>query len=100
MTKYRWLITTTILACGLFGVELVRLAAQQVTASPASGIVDRFQRTYEVLNNNEVATSGVARGETIYFYKCWMCHQEAASKGDKSGLVGPPLKDVFKRLTT
>jgi hypothetical protein len=45
MTKYRWLITTTVLTCGLFGVGLMPVAAQQVTASPASGIVDRFQRT-------------------------------------------------------
>ena len=40
-------------------------------ASSTDGpLVDRFQRTYEVLQNNEVATSGAARGETLYFYKC------------------------------
>jgi mono/diheme cytochrome c family protein len=101
MTQYRWFVTATVVTCGLFGVGLVQLSAQQTAGgSPANDIVDRFQRTYEVLGNNEVATSGVARGETIYFYKCWMCHQEAAGKGDKSGLVGPALKDVFKHLMT
>jgi streptogramin lyase len=60
-------------------------------------LVDRFQRTYEVLQNNEVATSGAARGETLYFYKCWMCHQEVASDGDLSGLVGPSLHDLMER---
>jgi streptogramin lyase len=62
--------------------------------------VDRFQRTYEVLGNNEVATSGAARGETIYFYKCWMCHNQGGRKGDKSGLVGPALGSVVTRLKT
>ena len=66
-------------------------------ASEDGPLVDRFQRTYEVLQNNEVATSGAARGETLYFYKCWMCHQEVASQGDLSGLVGPPLHDLAER---
>lgn len=101
MTKHRWLVTTAILACGLFGVGLARLASQETPRSgPVSDVVDRFQRTYEVLGYNEVARSGVARGETIYFYKCWMCHQEIGTQGDKSGLVGPPLKGLLKRNAT
>src|SRR5262249_28260600 len=63
-------------------------------------IVDRHQRTYEVLGNNEVASSGAARGETIYFYKCWMCHNNGARNGDKSGLVGPSLASITARLKT
>jgi len=101
MTKYSWHVMTIALTCGLFGVGLVQLASQQAPrGGPENDVVDRFQRTYEVLQNNEVATSGVARGETIYFYKCWMCHQEVASQGDMSGLVGPPLKDLFTSAMT
>ena len=101
MTTHRWLITTIILTCGVFGVGLVQLASQSTPrGTPTNAVVDRFQRTYEVLGDNEVATSGVARGETLYFYKCWMCHQEFASQGDPTGLVGPPLKDLFQRSIT
>ncbi len=69
MTKHRWTVLT-VFACVLFGVGLAELAAQEAPGRSASDVVDRFQRTYEVLNDNEVATSGAARGETIYFYKC------------------------------
>ena len=97
--KNAWFVTVVVLAVALFGVGLVQLASQE---APGAGdvLVDRFQRTYEVLQNNEVATSGVARGETIYFYKCWMCHQEVASQGDLSGIVGPPLHDLSERSIT
>src|SRR5262245_51137725 len=87
MTRYRWFVTSTVLMCALFGFGLARLASQQVPHNAQTNdVVDRFQRTFEVLQNNEVATSGIARGETIYFYKCWMCHNKAALAGDASGL--------------
>jgi streptogramin lyase/mono/diheme cytochrome c family protein len=98
--KYRWLMTTIVLTCGVLGVGFVQLAAQQPWGGgTVNATVDQFQRSYEVLNNNELAKSGVARGETIYFYKCWMCHNPGAA-GDKSGLVGPLLDDISERLTT
>jgi mono/diheme cytochrome c family protein/streptogramin lyase len=98
---YRGLVTTLALLCGWLTVEPVPAASQHTTAGDQRrGFVDRFQRTYEVLGNNEVAASGPARGETIYFYKCWMCHNQGARKGDKSGLVGPSLTGVVTRLKT
>src|SRR5437773_6446639 len=99
MTWSRLFGATTVLMCALFGVGLAQLASQQASHNgPANDVVDRFQRTHEVLQNNEVATSGVGRGETIYFYKCWMCHNNGARNGDTSGLVGPSLKNVATRL--
>jgi len=98
MTKYRWLVTKIVLTCGVFGAGLVQLASQQAPGGGhANAIVDQFQKSYEVLSNNEVAKSGVGRGETLYFYKCWMCHNPGA-QGDKSGLVGPLLNGVVTRL--
>src|ERR1700720_2349288 len=85
----------TVLTSGLFGAGLAQVSSQgapPAAPTPATAdhsIVARHQRTYEVLGNNEIASSGVARGETIYFYKCWMCHNNGARNGDKSGLVGP-----------
>ena len=100
MRRQQWFTSAIVLACGVFVVGLVQVASQQPWGGgTANRTVDHFQRSYEVLNNNEVATSGVARGETLYFYKCWMCHNPGAA-GDKSGLVGPLLDDVSTRLTT
>src|SRR5204862_647432 len=72
-----WWAAVTMAASGALGAGLARLSSQERPAgapaprSAAAGIVDAHQRTYEVLGNNEVASSGAARGETIYFYKCW-----------------------------
>jgi streptogramin lyase/mono/diheme cytochrome c family protein len=101
----RW-AAVTVLTSGLFGAGLAQVSSQGAPpASPTSAtaddsIVDRHQRTYEVLENNEIASSGAARGETIYFYKCWMCHNNGARNGDKSGLVGPSLVNVAARMKT
>ena len=51
---------------------------------------DDLQRSLRLDNYTVVADSGPARGETIYFYKCWMCH----NKYTKSA---PYLKDLYQR---
>jgi mono/diheme cytochrome c family protein len=94
-------VASIVLSCALSGAVLAQLGSERVSgAAPPGRVVDRFQRTHEVLANNEVAASGAARGETIYFYKCWMCHNEEARKGDASGLVGPSLANAAARLKT
>src|SRR3954469_1215951 len=96
----------TVLTSGLFGAGLAHLSSQEslpgapVARTVAPAVVDSYQRTYEVLGNNELASSGAARGQTLYFYKCWMCHNNGGRNGDKSGLVGPSLTEVTTRLKT
>jgi len=51
---------------------------------------DDLQRSLRLDNYTVVADSGPSRGETIYFYKCWMCH----NKYTKSA---PYLKDLYQR---
>ena len=51
---------------------------------------DDFGRSYRINTYTLMATSGAARGENIYFYKCWMCH----NKYTKSA---PSLKSLFAR---
>ncbi len=51
---------------------------------------DDLQRSLRLDNYTVVADSGPARGETIYFYKCWMCHNKY-TKG------APYLKDLYQR---
>ena len=51
---------------------------------------DTYQRSYEIYNYQTVATSGPQRGEELYFYKCWMCHNQYAK-------TGPLLKGIYTR---
>ena len=51
---------------------------------------DDLQRSLRLDNYTVVADSGPSRGETIYFYKCWMCHNKY-TKG------APYLKDLYQR---
>ena len=53
---------------------------------------DDLQRSIRIDNYTEVADSGPRRGENLYFYKCWMCHNQYAQ-------AGPYLKDVYSRAT-
>ena len=100
MARYRWFVATSILMFAVFGVGLAQLASQAPRSGPANVVADRFQRSHEVRLNNELAKSGAARGQTIYFYKCWMCHNAGSRDGDASGLVGPSLENVATRLKT
>lgn len=49
-----------------------------------------FQRSAEIYNFKWAAQSGPQRGEEIYFYKCWICHNEYAKSA-------PFLKDLYQR---
>ena len=41
------------------------------------------------------AKSGWQRGQEIYFYRCWMCHNEYVLAGDHFPV--PSLRDLFER---
>ncbi len=73
----------------LINIQLVA-SQEQITSSPAAW-VDEDQITYQINRYNEVAESGPVRGQTIYYYKCWVCHNSFAED------AGPPLKGLFER---
>src|SRR5260370_23241906 len=54
--------------------------------------VDNLQRSLLLDTYRIDGNSGAARGEVIYAYKCWMCHNKY-TKG------GPYLADVYSRST-
>ncbi len=85
-----WRTARFIGAVLLFGALLspVQLALAQGTETT---LVGGEQTTYLIDRYSEVATSGPARGETIYYYKCWVCHNSLTED------AGPPLKDLFAR---
>ena len=81
-----------LLLGGMLAAGLSRTSsARPQGASQGSALVDDLQRTYQIDRYNEVAESGPARGETLYYYKCWMCHNALAD--DR----GPHLKGIFER---
>ena len=88
-----------IFACGSFlfiGGVLGRSAEGQATSrqsQAAPGIdnpTDDLQRSIRLDAYTLVAYRGAARGETIYFYKCWMCHNKYTASA-------PYLKDLYQR---
>jgi len=59
-------------------------------ASPSQVMhTDDFQRSARLDTYRVIADSGAGRGENIYFYKCWMCHNQYAK-------TGPYLKKLFE----
>ena len=53
---------------------------------------DDLQRSLRLDTYRIVADSGAGRGENIYFFKCWMCHNQYAKSA-------PLLKDLYQRKT-
>src|SRR6478672_8901187 len=85
-------------AIALAGFASAALAQQQAREQPARGqpaepTKDYDQRALEIYEFRKAAHSGPARGEEIYFYKCWMCHNELAQGG------APKLVGLFQRPT-
>ncbi|MGH9786034.1 MAG: c-type cytochrome [Terriglobia bacterium] len=62
--------------------------AQESAARPIPR--DDLQRSMRIYTYTMTAESGPQRGEVLYFYKCWMCH----NKYTKSA---PYLSDLFQR---
>jgi mono/diheme cytochrome c family protein len=87
------------MAVALFSLARIFPAASAKAQSPApkdSGADtkavprDDLQRSVKIYTYTMTAESGPQRGEVLYFYKCWMCH----NKFTKSA---PPLNNLFQR---
>ena len=65
-------------------------AAADAVGGP--GMVDGLQRSVHLDHYTLTAESGAGRGEDIYFYKCWMCHNKYAK-------TGPNLHELYPRAT-
>ena len=81
-------------------LRLAQKASAQATTSSATTRPDSGssalarQRSVAIYNYKTTAEKGPLRGEEIYYYKCWMCHN---SYTIKMGTGAVPLKDIFKR---
>ena len=81
---------TIALVClaSLGGTPAKAQSSQSGTDKPAQK--DPYQRSAEIYSYTVTAKSGAQRGEELYYYKCWVCHNQFAK-------TGPQLKDLFKR---
>lgn len=83
-------------------LHLAQKASAQAPSSSATTRPDSGssglarQRSVAIYNYKTTAERGPLRGEEIYYYKCWMCHN---SYTIKAGTGAVPLKDIFKRAT-
>src|ERR1700681_489158 len=82
----------TLCVGGLIGRSVAAQATprQSQAASGKDIPIDDLQRAVKLDTYKLVADSGAARGENIYFYKCWMCHNKYTQSA-------PYLKDLYKR---
>ena len=98
-TMMKRIITAAAVALMTAGAMMGASAQQQArpgagrAAEPAEPAKDYNQRALEVYEFKKSAQSGPARGQEIYFYKCWMCHNEFAQGG------APKLAGLFTRST-
>lgn len=75
------------LICGtILSGRLIQAQAPASTPVP----VDAYQRSANNYVFKATAASGPQRGEELYYYKCWYCHNVFAKRA-------PYLKDVFQR---
>src|SRR6202521_2124855 len=96
--RQRLLAVLAALAIGItlaVAGSIVRSAAARTpraSGGASSNVIptDDLQRSLRLDTYKLVADSGSARGENIYFYKCWMCHNKYAESA-------PYLKDLYRR---
>ena len=82
-----------ILLCafGIGGAQTLFSQGQRPAPDPPKG---PLQRSEEILYFKRMADSGPKRGQEIYFFKCWVCHN-AYTRAE--GTTAPTLKDLYKR---
>src|ERR1700722_11036349 len=95
-TMAKWIFTAAALAitCATMGASAQQQARQApAQLQPAEPAKDYNQRALEIYEFKKAAQSGPARGQEIYYYKCWICHNDLAEGG------APKLAGLFKRAT-
>src|ERR1700716_1875870 len=63
---------------------------QGVATEPRAPAKDPYQRSLQVYEFRKAARSGPDRGQEIFYYKCWFCHNEFTKDV-------PKLTDLYQR---
>ena len=102
LIRIRGAIIGLVMGMVLCGAGLLsRLATAQTGSSQTAtaaraGLVDDLQRSAQQYTFQLSAASGAKRGEEIYYFKCWMCHNKYTIK---AGTPAPLLNDLYKRAS-
>jgi mono/diheme cytochrome c family protein len=84
-------------------LSMVGMLAWPASAQePKQGAKDYLQRSLEIYEFKKAAVSGADRGQEIYYYKCWFCHNEFTKDIPKleglykkaNMLSGDPISDA------
>src|SRR5258706_11130407 len=71
------IVAATLAAASLAGGRAV--AQQAAPPPPQQPAKDYNQRSLEIYEFRKAARSGTERGQEIFYYKCWLCHNEFVS---------------------
>jgi mono/diheme cytochrome c family protein len=75
---------------------LIAAAASWITRAssqePGAPAKDYYQRSLEIYEFRKAAPSGPERGQEIFYYKCWFCHNEFVRDV-------PHLKGLYQKAT-
>src|SRR5689334_3995973 len=89
-------ITCTRAVATIIAFAIISWAATLATSSASAQTTasNELQRSTGVYAYAMAGKSGAVRGEVLYYYKCWFCHNDYARA---AGSPAPALKDIFKR---
>ena len=73
-------------------IGMAAFVAATAAGADKETATDDLQRSLRLDTYRVVADSGAGRGENIYFFKCWMCHNQYTK-------TAPLLKDLYQRKT-
>jgi mono/diheme cytochrome c family protein len=71
------------------------LSGWYAAAEEAARPKDYLQRSLEIYEFKKAANSGPERGQEIFYYKCWFCHNEFATAIPQQGI--PYLKGIYQK---
>jgi len=90
---FRWVAAAFSLGILLSALAVAQGTQQQQAAGRGNASRDPYQRSMDIYRYETAGKSGPPRGEVIYYYKCWICHNQLTTTG------GPRLKGLFGRQT-
>src|SRR5262245_1867097 len=86
--------TRAVMAIIAFGAISWHATVATPSAHAQTAASNELQRSVGVYAYAQAGKGGPARGEVLYYYKCWFCHNDYARA---AGSPAPTLKDIFKR---
>src|SRR5262249_1775291 len=86
--------TRAVAAIIAFGAILWAATVATPSAQAQTATSNELQRSVGVYAYAMAGKSGAARGEGLYYSKCWCCHNDYARA---AGSPARALKDIFKR---